>query len=546
MLKEEIKKFFKGEVFDDEQTLVFHSHDASLLEVKPKLVVSPLDTEDIKNIVSFVSREKKDRPELSLTARSAGTDMTGGPLGESIILDFTPHFNKKEIHPATLTSIVEPGVFFRDFETLTTPEKVSLPVYPASKQLAALGGMIMNNCAGEKTLRYGQMRNFVQEIKMVLSDAKEYSFKKLNRAELNTKLEQQDFEGEIYRKMYKLITENYDLIENGAPKTSKNSCGYALWRVWDKKYDTFDLSQIFVGSQGTLGIFTEAHVRLVKDTPEKKLVAVFFKSWDDLPAVVNAILPFGPESMEAFDDATLKLGLRFMPEIARKIHQNLFRFALRFLPEVFIGMEMLGLPKLILLIELAEEKEAVLYEKAVKVVRSLRKFPVHLRVLKDGPDSEKYWIMRRESFNLLRQHVAGKRTAPFIDDFIVPPEKMPEFLPKLLRILKENDIKANIAGHAGNGNYHIIPLMDLTKESERAKIIPVAEKVYKLILEYKGSITAEHNDGIVRTPFVEEMFGTPMYCLFKEVKQIFDPQNIFNPGKKVGGTLKYFQDHIRK
>ena len=154
--------------------------------------------------------------------------------------------------------------------------------------------------------------------------------------------------------------------------------------------------------------------------------------------------------------------------------------------------------------------------------------------------------MRRESFNLLRQHVRGKRTAPFIEDFCIQPEKMPEFLPKLLKILKDNGIKANIAGHAGDGNYHIIPLMDLTKESERAKIVPVGQKVFSLIKEYGGTITAEHNDGIIRTPYIEQMFGAEVYGLFKEVKQIFDPQNIFNPGKKVGGTTKYIEDHISK
>ncbi|MDD5357382.1 MAG: FAD-binding oxidoreductase [Candidatus Pacebacteria bacterium] len=545
MFKDEVQKIFAGEVLDDTETLSKYSHDASLLEVRPKLVVFPRNREDVKKLVSFVSHEKGKRPGLSLTGRSAGTDMTGGPLSESIVLDFTSHFKEKTIDAGALTGTVEPGVFFRDFEALTTPEKVSLPIYPASKQLAALGGMIMNNCAGEKTLRYGQMRDFVEEMNMVLSDGNEYTFRKLNREELQKKLLEANFEGEVYRKMHRLVTKNHDLIESAAPKTSKNSSGYALWRVWDKAKDTFDLSQIFVGSQGTLGLLTEAKVRLVKDTPERKLIALFFKNWDDLPAVVNAVLPFGVESMEAFDDTTLKLGIRFMPEIAKKVHQSLLRFASRFLPEVFIGIEMFGLPKLIVLIELAEEKEDVLYEKTLKIVRTLRKFPVHMRVLADGPDSEKYWIMRRESFNLLREHVAGKQTAPFIDDFIVPPEKMPEFLPKVLTILKENGIKANIAGHAGNGNYHIIPLMDLSKESERAKIIPVSEKVYELIVEYGGSITAEHNDGIVRTPFVEKMFGTPMYRLFKEVKHILDPQNIFNPGKKVGGTLAYFKAHIK-
>jgi FAD/FMN-containing dehydrogenase len=123
---------------------------------------------------------------------------------------------------------------------------------------------------------------------------------------------------------------------------------------------------------------------------------------------------------------------------------------------------------------------------------------------------------------------------------------MPEFLPKLLAILHKAGIAANIAGHAGNGNYHIIPLMDIAKASERAKIVPVSKQVYDLIIEYGGSITAEHNDGIMRTPFVEQMFGAEMYQLFKQIKTIFDPQNIFNPGKKVGGTLEYLEQHLAK
>lgn len=123
---------------------------------------------------------------------------------------------------------------------------------------------------------------------------------------------------------------------------------------------------------------------------------------------------------------------------------------------------------------------------------------------------------------------------------------MPKFLPRLLEILKKNGITANIAGHAGNGNYHIIPLMDLSKESERKKIIPVAEEVYDLIIQFGGTITAEHNDGIIRTPFVKKMFGDDVYKLFQSVKDIFDPENIFNPGKKVGGSIEYISSHIVK
>lgn len=546
MIKDQIRAFFAGEISDEEAILKKYSRDASLMEVKPELVLYPKNTDDLKKLVTFVTENKVNNPTLSITGRSAGTDMSGGPLNDSLILDFTPHFKFESVDLDNMTAVVEPGVFYRDFETISLPSHISLPVYPASKQLAALGGMVMNNAAGEKTLRYGQIREFVEEVSMVLSDGNEYTFGKLTRPELEVKLSKQDFEGDIYRKVYKLIQENKDVIKAATPTTSKNSAGYALWRVWDAEKDIFDLSQLFVGSQGTLGLLTRTKVRLVKDMPHRKLVALFFKSWNDLPAVVNEVLPYKPESMEAFDDETLKLGLRFMPEIAKKAGESFIKFAMRFLPETLIGMRMMGIPKLIVLVEMAEESEEVLMEKIKKIETTLKKFPIYTRTLEDGPDSEKYWIMRRESFNLLRQHVSGKQTAPFIDDFAIDPAKMPEFLPKLLKILKDNGIKANIAGHAGNGNYHIIPLMDLRLESEREKIVSVAEKVYNLIIEFGGTITAEHNDGIIRTPFLKKMFGPEAYSLFVEVKNIFDPLNIFNPGKKVGGSIEYVRSHIAK
>lgn len=544
-MKDEIKQFFRGEIRDDTETLSKFSRDASLFEVRPALVLSPANVDDIKNLVRFVGKEKPAHPELSITGRSAGTDMSGGPLTESLVLDFISHFNRFTFDKKALTAKVEPGVYYRDFEEETAPDKISFPSYPASKSLAAWGGMIMNNAGGEKALRYGQTHDYVLEVRAVLSDGNEYSFRKLSPAELSAKLKQNDFEGNLYQKIHTLVTENREEIANARPRTSKNSAGYALWRVLDEKTGAFDLSQLLVGSQGTLGIMTEAKVRLVKDSPCRKLVAIFMRSWDDLPNVVNALLPLGPESMETFDDNTLKLGLRFMPEIAKKAHESLARFALRFLPEAWIGAEMLGLPRLIVLAEFAEDTKEALDERCASAKKVLRKFPVHVRILEDGPESEKYWVMRRESFNLLRQHVAGKQTAPFIDDFAILPEKMPEFLPKLLKILKDAGIAANIAGHAGDGNYHIIPLMDLTKESERAKIVPTAEKIYSLIGEYGGTTTAEHNDGIMRTPFLSKMFSLRILDLFRQVKEAFDPQGIFNPGKKVGGSLEYLAAHIK-
>jgi FAD/FMN-containing dehydrogenase len=226
-----------------------------------------------------------------------------------------------------MTADVEPGVFYRDFEVDTLPKHISLPVYPASKQLAALGGMVMNNAAGEKTLRYGQMRDFVEEVSMVLADGKEYTFKEISEAELEKKIAQNDFEGKLYQQIYELVKSHEDLIAKAEPTSSKNSAGYALWRIWNKEKGTFNLAQLFVGSQGTLGLLTKVKVRLMKDKPHKKLIVVFLNNWDLLPSIVNSVLPFQPESMEAFDDTTLKLGLKFMPEIAKKAHEKFLTFA---------------------------------------------------------------------------------------------------------------------------------------------------------------------------------------------------------------------------
>jgi FAD/FMN-containing dehydrogenase len=408
--------------------------------------------------------------------------------------------------------------------------------------------MVANNCAGEKTLKYGKMENLLLETKVIFADGNEYTVKPLSDAELEAKIGQNDFEGNLYKQLYELIEKNREIIKNAKPGVSKNSAGYFLWNVYDEKEGIFDLNKLIAGSQGTLGIVTEAKLKLVPVQEHHDMLAIFFKSWDELPHVVNALLPLAPESLETFDEETLKLGLRFMPEVAKKAGSGLVRFALKFLPEALIGAKMLGLPKLIVLAEFVESSESEVKEKMSKAVKALEGMHVWTRAIVKDSDEEKFWIMRRESFSLLRKHVHGKRTVPLVDDFCIQPDKMPEFLPKAKKILEDAGIKVNIAGHAGNGNYHIIPLMDMRLEGERAKLPEVADRFYDLVGEFGGSITAEHNDGIVRTPYLGKMYSPEILDLFKQTKQIFDPHNIFNPGKKVPtatkGTVEYMSSHI--
>lgn len=542
-LQEQLKQQTECEVSTDEKVLQEHSCDASLFKVMPSCVVFPRSTEDVKKIVQFVNKHKTKDSPLSITARSAGTDMSGGPLNESIILSFTKYMHSLEF--TDTHARVQPGLYFRDFEDKADARNLFFPSYPASKELCAWGGIINNNSGGELTLRYGKTNKYVEKMNVILSDGNEYELKKLSKQELNYKKTQHNFEGNLYSALHNIFEDHYELIQNSRPDVSKNSAGYNIWDVYDKEQGSFDLTQLFVGAQGTLGLMTGASVRLVKKPTHKRLAVLFLKNWDSVPAIVNEIQPLEPESMEVFDDETLKLAIRFFPDIAKRAEgQNILKLAKEFLPDFFIGVKMLGLPKLVILVEIVEHDKREADRKLDQLSQKIKKFKVQKHIVREEKKAEKYWIVRRESFQLLRTHIKNKRTAPFIDDIIVKPEFLPEVLPKVLAILKEHNIKATLAGHAGDGNFHIIPLMDLSKKSELEKIPVVSDKVYNLVLQYKGSITAEHNDGLIRSPYLQQMYGEQVFDIFKQIKNIFDPNNIFNPRKKIGSSMEYALEHI--
>ncbi len=539
-MKSEIKKFFNGDVADDPATLEKYSHDASLFTVRPKIVVSPKNVEDVKNLVKWAS----GKSGVSLTARSGGTCMSGGPLNESVIIDFSKYLHK--IKKITKTNgIVEPGCFYRDFEKKTLAKGVLMPTYTASKEICAVGGMFANNCGGEKSMRYGKAENFIASSKIVLADGEEYEVKPLTEEALQQKIAQGNFEGEIYRKVFDLITENKDLIKSAKPDVSKNSAGYYLWNVYNEEKKIFDLNRLLVGSQGTLGLTTEIEWKLVPVQKAQKMLVIFMDSLQGLGSLVKEILKYSPDSIESYDDYSLKLAIKFFPDFIKQLGVwEAFKLGLRFIPEAFMMLTG-GVPKLVIIAEFTGKNDAEILPQVEKLRAKVEELGYKTRIPRRDSGEQKYWKIRHESFNLLRKHVAGKRTAPFIDDIIVKPEYLPEFLPKLTKLLDEYKLTYTVAGHAGNGNFHIIPLMDMHEKKNKEIILELSDKVYDLVLQYKGSITAEHNDGIIRTPYLEKMYAPEVIALFKKVKEIFDPQNIFNPGKKVGGSKEYIKEHIQ-
>jgi FAD/FMN-containing dehydrogenase len=545
-IKTELAKIFKGEIDTLPETLEFYSHDASLFELRPQAVIFPQDASDVKSAVAFVTQQKAVYPELNITPRTRGTDMSGGAIGESIILDVSKHMTS--LYEATATSAhVQPGMMYKDFEVETLKYGSIMPSYPASRELAGVGGMVATNAGGEKSLEFGKTDNFVTELKVVLSDGNEYTIGPLNRAQLNAKQEQDDFEGEMYRQTFELLDGHYDEIQAAAPKVSKDSTGYHLWNVWKRETGIFDMTKLFVGSQGTLGIITDIKFRLVPKPAYAGTLVCYMRTIDELGEVIPAVLAHKPATFECFDDNTLWLSFKFFFAFLTRLGLwTWIKLAFQLIPDGLMILR--GAPQLVLLIEFNGASVEEVKHK-IHIVRSdLQRFSSFTYMEEDETEakSRKFWLMRRESFNLLRSKVKDKHTAPFIDDFVVPPHRLTEFLPQLRAIIKKYKLMATITGHLGDGNFHVIPLMKIEEPSERAKFQPAMKEVNNLVISYGGSVSGEHNDGMIRGPWLEQMYSPGVLGYMREIKHLYDPQNIFNPHKKTDATWDFSFDHIRE
>ncbi len=534
-LKDDLSAFIETQ--DDPETLSTYSKDASIFEIQPQVVVFPKSVEEIKKIVEYVNNHLKDF--ISITIRSGGTDMSGAAIGESIILDMSKYI-KQLISVSEQSTKVQPGMYYKDFELETLKQNLLLPTYPASREICTIGGMIANNAGGELELTYGPINKYLKSMKVILSDGQEYTFETLTQEQLNKKITQKDFEGKIYSEIYNLILENEELIKKAKPQTSKNSTGYDLWEVWDG--ENFDLCKLLIGSQGTLGIITEAELRLIKPKTHQVLLVISLPDVSQLGTVVKTTLQFKPEAFECYDDQTLKLATDHAWDIAANFkHSNRLSAYLSLSLDKFQK-----LPNLVLLANFTSDDNEEALQRAEMAKTALQSFNLKTEIKKTPTDQEKYWLIRHKSFGLLMKYAKGKKASSFIDDIIVKPEYLPQFLPKLNEIITpyKNRMVYTLAGHIGDGNFHIIPLMDLSNEEVRGIIPELMEKVFKLVFEYKGSMSAEHNDGLIRGPYLPEMYGNDVYQLFKKIKEIFDPNDIFNPHKKVDATFNYSLKHM--
>ncbi|MDI3269579.1 MAG: FAD-binding oxidoreductase [Bacillota bacterium] len=529
------------EMVTDPKTLERYATDTSFFYLRPQAVLFPRSPDEVAQIVGYVREHKGEDPSLAITPRGAGTDMSGGAIGSSLVLDLTRHMGKiLEVQEDEI--YVEAGAFFRQVDAATEKVGAFIPSYPASRELCTVGGMVGNNSGGEKSLRYGKTEEYVQELEVVLSDGGIYRLKPLQGKELEEALSREDFLGHILRELFPLLKEHHDLLHRHRPMVTKDSTGYHLYRVWDPEKGILDLPQLFVGSQGTLGVITKIRFRLVKREHYGGLLVGFMDDLSPLGDLVRDLLPLSPTSLESFDRYTLSLAFKLFPSFRKTLGWRRFLgLGISLLPDAFSLLR--RMPELVFLLEFTSNDETEIGEKLKKAQEVLRKYPGRVQVYPRAKEAEKYWLVRRESFNLLRQRVQGKEAVAFIDDLVVPPDYLPEFLPQLEALMKKYGFLATIAGHMGNGNFHLVPLMTWDDPKEQAKIYPAMEEATELVLKYGGSISGEHNDGLLRGPFLEKMYPPEIMALFRQVKYLFDPQNIFNPKKKVDASWDYSWAH---
>jgi len=578
-IKEQLSNMLDGDITIDTAELTSHSTDWSLFKIMPDMVVYPKHANDLEKLVLFVNEFNQNSQEtLSLTARAAGSGMSGGSLNHSIIVDVTKYMNQiidvipgdfgsqsvreNFAYPISGKGTVQPGSKYIPFEEATMKYNMLMPTFPASRKLCAIGGMVANNGAGEKSLKYGQNKDFVESLKVVLADGNEYALKPLSYDELQKLIAQKNFLGQIAGEIYELIKKNFNLIKSKKPTTSKNAAGYLIWDVissdsieaFEKGNGVFDLTKCVVGAQGTTGLITEVTYKLVPDEDKEEMIVSFVNDIHQLPKIVEVLKKHDLDTIELYDDNTFKIGVKFFADFIKdKGFFKAISYSARFLPEFWMAMTG-GVPKFVVLAESSDTNREKVHQEVLAEFEDLRReIPDLKSFIVKGKASQKYWDFRHDSFKLLTEHSmksrkagSGTRTAPFIDDIAVNPEHLPEYIPRLVEMLEpyKGEFMYTIAGHLGNGNFHIIPLVDMNKQQNKDHIVEISEKVYALALEYGGSITAEHNDGIVRTPFLPQMFGDEMMDIFKQMKHIMDPHNIFNPGKKIGMTKEDIHKYL--
>jgi FAD/FMN-containing dehydrogenase len=522
-----LQEHVQGEVMTSADARRYFSTDGSVFTVTPGVVVYPRAESDVRKVARFTWQLAERGRVIPVTARGAGTDQSGGALGAGVMLVFPAHLHRViEFDGKSGLVTVEPGINYGKLQqTLLTHDRF-LPPFPSSIEYSTIGGAVANNAAGEKSIKYGATREYVDGLRVVLANGEVIETKRLSKRELSKKLGLSSFEGEIYRSLDALIEENAELIGRLDFKTTKNSAGYALADV-KLRDGSFDLTPLFVGSQGTLGIITQISLQTEEHQPTTTLIVAHF---DDLKQATLAVedlrkLPELPSSIEMVDGNLLQLVDAINPNLLNGVLEKPF-------------------PKITLLIEFDESdrQQKKLTKKTLKILDS---YGASSEVEKNALQQDKLWRIRHSSASVVAHSDGARKALPIIEDGAVPPAKFHEYVESVYALFAKHGLRAALWGHAGDANLHMQPFLDLGQVGDRQKMFKLMDEYYELVISLGGTTSGEHNDGRLRAPYLEQLYGSEIYQLFTKVKQIFDPFGTMNPGVKIGVSKENLKSQLR-
>lgn len=477
MIGDSLVRIARGEVLSDEWSRQVYSVDASHYEVAPDAVVCPRDAGDVQAVCRHTSLQK-----VPVTGRGAGTGLLGQSLSKGIVLDFAKHMDRV-LEVGDDYVVVEPGIVKAVLDKELKKKNKFLPPDPASSNYCTVGGMISNNSSGVHCLGYGNTIDFLEAVDLVYADGTQGH---ASREKFDQCME----------RLKGLLGPHADLIKTSYPKVSKNSCGYRL----DAVMDGFAPHKVIAASEGTLALMTSARLRIMDLLMHRFLLVLGFEDLLAAARAVPAILESSPVALEMLDSTVLGKGEKGC----------------------------------LLYVEYAGDSYAQV-EKRMKQCQD--RMAGHANVVEYATDEQslvRVWAARKGALgNIMKMTVGSRKPVGLIEDTVVSPAMLAAHVENLLAAYRDNKLDYVMYGHVGDGNMHTRPLVDTSSRQESEMINALAARVFSQVIKCGGTITGEHGDGLARVGYIQQMYGSKITALFSDVKKLFDPGFLLNPGKKV-------------
>jgi FAD/FMN-containing dehydrogenase len=515
-----LQEHLVGEVMTSADARRYFASDASIFTIAPSVIVYPKNENDVRKTARFSWQLAERGRIIPITARGSGTDVNGAAIGSGMMLVFPAHMNRiLELDSKSGDVVVEPGINFGKLQQTLITHGHFVPSFPASMEYSTVGGAVANDSAGVKTVKYGSMANYVKSLRVVLANGEVIQTERLSKRELNKKLGLATFEGEVYRAVDTLLEENKDLVNASRLAVTKNNAGYNLTDIKNKD-GSLDLTPLFVGSQGTLGIISEINLTSEGYNPETSLMMAKFTGLDGVQASINELR-----------------NLKELPSAIEIVNADLLNEVQELNPNYLKDIIAPPFPEFVLLVEF-DSNDRTQKKQVKQAKRILNKFASEVEIETEPEHQQRLWKIRQTAATYMGHSDGHKHALSIIDDGAVPPERLNELIDGINELFKSSGFKsAPMWGHAGDGHLYVKPQLNLSQVGDRQTAFRLLTDYYKLVVKLGGTISAEHNDGRLKAPLLEMQYGSEIYALLHKVKKVFDPYGILNPGVKLGTSI---------